>query len=315
MGKIVKRSRYYLHAIAQRFRQPRHGNEYAEWRDDQLAAPPLDARLRHGTGRNLVLGAAMGYDLSVLLPFIRSLRRFSDCRAMLVVDTESIARQLAQEGVDSVIAEPRSGYTPHPNFSRNALIYRTLMGLEGQVDWVFLLDTRDVVFQAEPFAVLPEADIIFVEEKEGCTFGTAKRNRNWLISTLGEQWVPVLHDEGVLCGGTVLAQREAAVSFCKLKLVIGTMIPGERHARSGVDQITTNIIARLGLIPRSAVMSYDQQVATISKANLDFLVPAADDLYLNRAGRLPAVIHQYDRVPEIQTAIRQRYSFGLPPSG
>jgi hypothetical protein len=189
------------------------------------------------------------------------------------------------------------------------------MALEGQVDWVFLLDTRDVVFQADPFTDLPAADIIFFEEKKGCTFGTAKLNRTWLIATVGQRWLPLLQDQDVLCGGTVLAKREAAVSFCKLKLVMGTMVPGERHARSGVDQITTNMIARLGLIPRFVVMPYDQQVATISKANLDFLVPAADDLFLNRAGRLPAVIHQYDRVAEIQTTIRQRYGFGLPPRG
>ena len=315
MKKLVKSSRKYLRSFTRRIRQPWLRSEYAEWRDFQLSAPPLAAGLRHGTGRNLVLGAAMGYEFPVLLPFIRSLRQFSDCRAMLVVDNESVARQLDQEGVDSVTAVPDTGYRPHLNFSRNALIYRTLMALEGQVDWVFLLDTRDVVFQADPFTVLPAADIIFIEEKQGCTFGTARRNRTWLIDTLGQRWLPILEDQGVLCGGTVLATREGAVSFCKLKLIMGTMIPVDRHDKSGVDQITTNMIARLGLIPRSAIMPYDQQVATLSKANLDFLVPAADDLFLNRAGRLPAVIHQYDRVPQIQTAIRQRYAFGLLRAG
>jgi hypothetical protein len=252
----------------------------------------------------------MGYDFAVLQPFIRSLRRFSDCRAMLIVDNETVGRQLAEASVDSMIAKPAIGHAPHLNFSRNALIHRTLIGLEGQVDWVFLLDTRDVVFQADPFAVLPEADIAFFAEKRGCTFGTAKRNRSWLVNTLGEKWLPLLEPHDVLCGGTVLGRREAAASLCKLKLIVGAMIPDGRHGKAGVDQITTNIIARLGLIPRSTVIPYDQQVATVSKANLDFLVPTADDLFLNRAGRLPAVIHQYDRVPEIQAAIRQRYSLG-----
>ena len=315
MRKTAKRVRKYVRDLGRGIRQRLLRSEYAEWRDYQLSAPPLAACLRHGTGRNLVLGAAIGYEFPVLLPFIRSLRQFSDCRAMLVVDNESVARQLDREGVDSVTAIPDTGYRPHLNFSRNALLYRTLMALEGEVDWVFFLDTRDVVFQADPFTALPAADVIFFEEKEGYTFRTAKRNRTWLIGTFGQRWLPMLEDLEVLCGGTVLAKHEAAVSFCKLKLVMGTMVPDERHARSGVDQMTTNMIARLGLIPRFAVMPYDQQVATLSKANLEFLVPAADDLFLNRAGRLPAVIHQYDRVPEIQTTISQRYAFGLPPRG
>lgn len=312
MRKIVKRSRKFIRRITRGIRRPRLRSEYSEWRDDQLAALPLAASLRHGTGRNLVLGVAMGYELPVLLPFVRSLRRFSDCRAILVVDSATVARQLDEVGVDSVIAVREKGYAPHLNFSRNSLVHRSLMGLEGQVDWVFLLDTRDVVFQADPFTVLPDADIAFFEEKKGCTFGTARGNRSWLISTLGEKWLPLLQDQEVLCGGTILAKREAAVSFCKLKLVVGAMVPDHRHAKAGVDQITTNMIARLGLIPHSTVMPYDQQVATLSRANLDFLIPAADDLFLNRAGRLPAVIHQYDRVPEIQAAIHQRYASGLP---
>jgi hypothetical protein len=158
---------------------------------------------------------------------------------------------------------------------------------------------------------MPEADIAFFEEKKGYTFGTAKRNRSWLINTLGERWLPLLEHQDVLCGGTVLAKFEAALSLCKLKLVVGTIVPDGRHAKAGVDQITTNVIARLGLIPRSTVTPYDQQVATVSKANFDFLVPTADDLFLNLAGTLPAVIHQYDRVPEIEAAIRQRYSLGV----
>jgi hypothetical protein len=307
MKKIVKRSRKFIRALLSGMRSKRK-SEYAEWRDDQFSAPPLTSRLHHGTGRNLILGAATGYELIALLPFIRSLRRFSDCRAMLVVDNETVARQLSEFGIDTVVAVPAAGYTPHVNFSRNAVIHHTLAGLEGLIDWVFLLDTRDVVFQSDPFAVLPEADIAFFQEKEGYTFGVAPRNRSWLINTIGEKWLPVLERHDVLCGGTILAKRAAALSLCKLKLLVGGMIPDGRHAKAGVDQITTNIVARLGLIPHSTVIPYDQQVATVSKANLDFLIPAADDLFLNRTGKLPAVIHQYDRVPEIKAAINQRYA-------
>jgi hypothetical protein len=177
---------------------------------------------------------------------------------------------------------------------------------------VFFLDTRDVVFQADPFEALPPADTIFFKECEGLTFRTAKRNRSWLIGTFGEQWLSTLEDQELLCGGTILAKYEAAVLLCKLKLLLGTMVPDERHAAPGVDQMTTNMIARLRLIPRFIAMSHDQLVATLSKPYQDFLVPAHDTLFVNRAGKLPAIIHQYDRVPEIRRAILERYAGSAP---
>jgi hypothetical protein len=254
----------------------------------------------------------MGYHFPVLLPFVRSLRRFTDCRAMLVVDDESVARQLDLEGIDSVIASSDDGYTPHINFARAGLLHRALLALGEQIDWVFFLDTRDVVFQADPFEALPPADVIFFKESEDLTFRTAKRNRSWLIGTFGEQWLPVLEDQELLCGGTILAKYEAAVLLCKLKLLLGTMIPDERHAAPGVDQMTTNMIAGLKLIPRFIAMSHDQLVATLSRPDQDFLVPAQDTLFVNQAGKLPAIIHQYDRVPEMKRTILQRYASSAP---
>jgi hypothetical protein len=140
------------------------------------------------------------------------------------------------------------------------------------------------------------------------TFGTAKRNRGWLVGTFGEKWLPLLEDQEVLCGGTILAKYESAVLLCKLKLLLGTMVPDERHAAPGVDQMATNMIARLGLIPRFMAMPHDQLVATLSLANLDFLMSAGNDVFVNKSGKLPAIIHQYDRVPEIQDVILQRYA-------
>jgi hypothetical protein len=227
---------------------------------------------------------------------------------MLVVHNESVARQLDLEGIDTMIAVPETGYAPHINFARAGILHRALLALAGQIDWVFFLDTRDVVFQADPFETPPPADIIFFKESEGSTFRTSNRNRNWLMGTYGEKWLPLLGNQELLCGGTILAKYDAAVLLCKLKLLLGTLVVDERHSAPGVDQMTTNMIARLELIPRSAAMSHDQLVATLSQANRDFLVAADEGLFLNRSGTLPAIIHQYDRVPEVQRIILNHYT-------
>jgi hypothetical protein len=311
-----KSPRKYIRALARRVRVRIQGykrpSKIENWRDTQLLAPPLQVSLRHGAGRNLVLGVALGYDLPTLLPFIRSLRRFSNCRALLIVDDEALAEAIEDEGVDCVSLPRSDGYQPNLNFARTAILLRALLGLSGQTDWVFLLDTRDVVFQAEPFQEIPTADIAFFEECEGYTFASSSINRNWLLGTFGQKLLSALDESEVLCAGTVLAMYDTAVSYCKLKLVTGSLVSERRHRSSGVDQITTNVIARLGLMTNSVIIPHDRQVATLSSANRDFLMPLGDDLFVDRAGNLPAIVHQYDRAPTIQEAVLRRYgqSFG-----
>src|SRR5262249_31637473 len=113
---------------------------YVRWRDAQLFQACEPYELRYGDGRTLVLGGGTGYDWPKLSPFVRSLRRFSNCRILLIVSDPQVARTLNAQGVDTLTVVREPGYAPHPNFGRMGRYLQALRALEGQIDRVFLSD-------------------------------------------------------------------------------------------------------------------------------------------------------------------------------
>ena len=238
-------------------------NCYSRWVVSQLTAEGPSLGLTHGEGRSLVMGSAMNYTAEHLQPFVRSLRRFSNCRALLIVNNEDVAERMHPEGIDCMLFSARRGYAPHGNFARNAAYRQVLIGLRGQIDRVFFIDTRDVVFQGDPFDEAPEDEIVYFEEGRGVTFASNETNGEWAQSAFGQEIFELLKSHEVICSGTVLANYDAAVTYCWLQLLLGATVPRRRLGLPGVDQITTNIIARCVPIKGSRVVPFDGHVATL----------------------------------------------------
>ncbi|RUO97536.1 hypothetical protein [Hyphomicrobium sp.] len=281
---------------------------YAGWLRSQLVRERPRVVLRHGQGRNLILGIARNYSIQDLRPFVRSARKFHDCRIVLVIDNNpDLGKALDAEGVDCVLLDVASALgRPHMNFARITDYVAVLQALSGQIDRVFLADTRDVVFQSDIFDALPDEPIIFFEEAHGFALATAGWNGNAIRRTFGEQVFDAIKHHEVICSGTVLARHDIALMYCWEKLLLGQLVDRRHHMRSGVDQATTNVIARVDLVPRSVVMPYDGAVATLSGNNTDFL-SVRDGLMRTASGQIPAAIHQYDRNSEVRDFVYATY--------
>jgi hypothetical protein len=76
--------------------------------------------------------------------------------------------------------------------------------------------------------------------------------------------------------------------------------------RPGVDQATTNVVARLRLAPASTVMPHDGAIATLSGDNANFL-SIKDGKLMTADGDFPAAVHQYDRNPSIRDFVYATY--------
>ncbi|HET6388380.1 hypothetical protein [Hyphomicrobium sp.] len=287
---------------------------YARWLRRELVRPRPSITLRHGTGRNLILGIGRNYSAADLRPFVRSARKFHDCRILLVIgDDPDLAKALEAEGVDCISDPGSSGPgRPHMNFARVADYIAVLQGLAGQVDRVFLADTRDVVFQRDVFAALPDVPLIFVEESHGFSLSAAGWNGNAIRRTFGADVFQRISNHEVICSGTVLARHQDAIVYCWQKLLLGQMVGRQHHMRSGVDQATTNVAVRLNLVSSSVVLPYDGEVATLSGPNSNF-ISVMDGLLVTAQGAVPAVVHQYDRVNEVRDFVYSQY--GGPQRG
>jgi hypothetical protein len=287
---------------------------YARWLRIQLTRPRPKIVLRHGTGRNLILGIGRNYTIADLRPFVRSARKFHDCRVLLVVNNDAeLGRALRAEGVDVLLLDTMSRLgQPHMNFARVADYAAVLRALSGQIDRVFLADTRDVVFQGDVFQALPDAPMIFFEEAQDFALEDAGWNGNAIRRTFGAEIFDSIKRHGVICSGTVLGQHGVALMYCWEKLLLGETVGRRHHMRSGVDQATTNVVVRLGLVPSSIVMPYDGVVATLSGRNTNFITIKEQRL-VTANGTVPAAVHQYDRNPEVRDFVYAQY--GGPKSG
>ncbi|WP_045837465.1 hypothetical protein [Hyphomicrobium sp. 99] len=287
---------------------------YARWLRDELIRPRHPIPLRHGTGQNLILGIGRNYTLADLRPFVRSARKFHDCRILLVIgDDPALARALEAEGVDCLLLPGSScAGRPHMNFARVADYIAVLQSLTGRVDRVFLADTRDVVFQHDVFRALPDVPLVFVEESQGFSYKVAGWNRNALRRTFGDDVFERIGHHEVICSGTVLARHHDAIMYCWQKLLLGQMVGRRHHMRSGVDQATTNVAVRLSLVPSSLVLPYDGAIATLSGPNTNF-ISVKDGLLVTTKGSVPAAVHQYDRAPEVRDFLYAKY--GGPAQG
>lgn len=281
---------------------------YPEWLRSQLVRPRPKITLRHGSGSNLILGIGRNYTISDLRPFVRSARKFHDCRILLVVNNDpALGDELDAEGVDCLLEDASSSLgRPHMNFARVTDYVAVLQALSGPVERVFLADTRDVVFQADIFKALPDLPMIFFEEGNGFSLETAGWNGNAIRRTFGLALYDQIKHHEVICSGTVLGRHGVTLMYCWEKLLLGQMVRRRHHMRSGVDQATTNAIARAGLVPGAVVMPYDGAVATLSGHNTNFL-SVKDGRLVTETGAIPAAVHQYDRNAAVRDFVYAAY--------
>ncbi|MFA5954940.1 hypothetical protein [Hyphomicrobium sp.] len=281
---------------------------YARWLRAQLVRPRPRIDLRHGTGANLILGIARNYSIADLRPFVRSARKFHDCRILLVIDNDpELGRALDAEAIDFVCEDVSSSLgRPHMNFARVADYVAVLQALNGRVERVFLADTRDVVFQADIFQALPDVPMNFFEEGQGFSLESAGWNGNAIRRTFGDKVYEQIKHHEVICSGTVLGRHGVTLMYCWEKLLLGQMVRRRHHMRSGVDQATTNVIARVDLVPSSVVMPYDGAVATLSGHNTNFL-SVKDGRLVTEKGGIPAAVHQYDRNAAVRDFVYATY--------
>lgn len=267
---------------------------YPRWRDRMLATewPAID--LRFGAGTDLVLGLATGYRYDTLQPFVSTLRKASNCRALLVVDDAALATRLAGEGIDTVMWRRAPGYSPHANFARIGVLLAALRAVRS-VDRAFVVDTRDVVFQSDPFDAIEGGRLRFFTEAIGQTFRSDRTNRSWLMAAMGPESLSLFGDFDIVCAGTVAGGIDALVEYLRLKLFVGALFGPTRHLGTGLDQLTTNLIARYRMLPEAEIMPFDGPVATTCFANDGMLLQDPDGYFRFINGVRPAIIHQWDR--------------------
>ena len=199
-------------------------------------------------GNNLVLGTALGYGESELNNFVKSFREFNQRDAVvLIIDRNfHIFEFMEKFQIQTVFFESRFFFDTHINNSRFVRYLEFLLGNIAKYDRVFLSDTRDIVFQGDPFEGVPFDCMYFFSEDDDTTIELDQNfNSPWIKMVFGEEVYEQLKDKRIICAGTTLGSTGNMIKYLSMMVNVFRQLKekGSRAYRINVDQGIHNYIA------------------------------------------------------------------------
>ncbi|MBV8885882.1 MAG: hypothetical protein JO235_18065 [Chroococcidiopsidaceae cyanobacterium CP_BM_RX_35] len=157
---------------------------------------------------------------------------------------------------------------------------------------VMLTDTRDVLFQKDPFSFNINGLCCFLEEND-FTINSSSVNRGWIIEGFGENALREIGHYSISCSGTTIGTRSAIMQY--LETMVDYLIQISSQS-VGIDQGVHNYILRKNLIKDVKFFeNYHGPVLTMQLCQEKKFHFNQDGYITNEDGSIINVLHQYDR--------------------
>jgi hypothetical protein len=275
-------------------------------RDDRAAETPSAGKDR----RRLIVGAASRYRPEQMRPFIESLRATGYAGdVVILVNFWNWRLQSYLRG---------SGVTPYRMWTtrrihgpaathRYEFYARIARQNRDRYDEMMVTDTRDVLFQRNPFAGLTSSACHYYLEHATRTIGEEPTNLSWAKLFLPAEQAAAVSRNRVSCCGIVIGGMAAMDVYLARMAADLRAVPLRDRRRGGADTALHQGLAFLDGGAPGVVMENNIHVATMG-IEPDATYRIGDDGVVRTAdGHVPAILHQYDRVPHINSAIAGRY--------
>jgi hypothetical protein len=261
--------------------------------------------------RRVVLGAAVGYDVSQVRIFIESLRAngYGGDIVMLVGPFQFALRSyLRSRGVSPITAwYIRRIHGPIFTY-RFELLGAHLRRHAKHYDQALIADVRDVVFQRHPFDGVSDRSCHFFLEAAGWTIGRETLNIGWMQTFLTPDQVTQLRDRPISCCGVSLGGIAAMTAYLDRMTAYLQSVPLRIRRRHGADTAFHNLMAHLTHEVDCTLVRNNQHVATMGLEPAATYAADADGRIRTDQGEVPAILHQYDRIPHVRDAVEARYA-------
>jgi hypothetical protein len=184
----------------------------------------------------------------------------------------------------------------HRNCARYFFYVSYLQECGADYTHVMLTDTRDVLFQNDPFAFeLPDGLSVFMEDRSR-NLGSSEHNARGLLRSFGRPVLRELSDKPIACAGTTIGTTAAIREY----LSRVTRLLCAKRERKTIDQAVHNFLVHKE--PPANLHSFENfsgpvlTMGNIDPARLQFneccQIINPDRCVIN-------TLHQYDRHPEL----------------
>ena len=251
--------------------------------------------------KDLIISASTKYTKVELNNYIKSINQsgFDGDKIMLVYDITPETINWLKENGWEVFQGELSG---HIHMNRLISIYAILKQLNKSYRYIITTDVRDVVFQKNPSTYLEEnlkKDILV--SSENVTY----ENEPWGTKNILEGYGSFYFDifkEKLSCNVGVLAGKSDAI---KDLLLLNYLVSQSGNTQHFTDQSSFNFIINNYLIKDKIQIegletNWALQLGTMNNPNLIGTIGKfkLEDYY---------IIHQYDRIPELNQTIYNKY--------
>ncbi len=184
---------------------------------------------------------------------------------------------------------------------RYGIYYDFIRELAPDADKVMISDLRDVFFQGDPFERRLDGLEVVLEDPSH-RFANDPFNGRWVRNLAG----PVRFAEMALgvpsCSGTVLGTQEAMMHYLR---EMSACVTWRRRPLGSHDQGVHNLLVHSGRMS-SVTIERNGVGRVLTMGGMTGYDVDDDGRILNQDGSLPAVVHQFDRHPELALHIRTR---------
>jgi hypothetical protein len=194
----------------------------------------------------------------------------------------------------------------HIAFARYFFANEYLASSEMAIENVLISDSRDVIFQRNPFDLIPGGLVTGLEDGR---IIEEDYNRNWIRELYGEIELGRLGSNRIICSGVTLGPRtlmtEYLTTICdEIENQLKTCMLNKIF-----DQGVHNYIIRKGRLPGiTLAQNGDRTIATLGISDMtNFKISESHGL-LNLSGEKIAIVHQYDRKPDVSAIFRRQYT-------
>lgn len=182
----------------------------------------------------------------------------------------------------------------HPKLTRYYMYEAYLKSCSEEYDNVLLCDSRDVIFQKNPFDFAIQKGLYVFLEDDSESIGDNYFNSLWIKSAFGEVFFEKVKHQPIACSGVSIGDSKSIISYLEImNEIIGTELTGKNCK----DQGTHNYILNSNFIPEAIKISDDVgPVSTISSfKSYDKIRINADAKVINWSNQIVNIVHQYDR--------------------
>jgi hypothetical protein len=169
---------------------------------------------------------------------------------------------------------------------------------------VLLSDVRDVLFQTEPFAHLPERGLAVSIEPRHYVIATQAWNAHWVRELYGAEVLCSIGEMPVSCSGVTYGDGESMLRYLQMMTQAILKLSRQAARHGWFDQAIHNVILWTHQAGEPyGLESFASAVATLGAVKTSEMALSDDGKILNRDGSIVSILHQYDRHPALKSLL------------